>query len=111
MNNSTVPVKVPVLEIIHKAMLPTHFRLETLLLDALSEHYKISATEKSLLCDVYASSIALKSILEDCLEEAKENNTKSLSLSNKEFQTIISLAKILENASRTQIHLTPLWAH
>ena len=111
MKADSIPVKVSILKVILDSMKPMLYRSESLLKDVLNEKMLLSPVERTALSDVYASSVSLQQLLEDCIGEALEHNLDVIKISKVEFRLITDLAKVVESANSIVIRTTPLWEH
>ncbi len=112
MNDQTqTEIKISTLKLIYTALLPTYYKLQSLLGDVLSKSYIISDYDRSLLLEQCSVSLALKCLFEEYFREAEEAQVKTLHLKEEEFMTVLSLAKSVEVAERTMYKNIGIWTH
>jgi hypothetical protein len=109
--NNQTEIKISTLKLIYNALLPTYYKLESLLSDVLSGTYVISAYDRSLLLEQCSVSLALKCLFEEYFKEAEAAAVNTLYLKEEEFVTVLSLAKSVEIAERTMYKNTGIWPH
>ena len=106
-----IPVKLEVIKVIYKALMPTYYKLESLLENFKSKEVQISNFDKALLLDMISCSISLKCIVEEYIEEAEEENATQLFLPEKEFNTILQMSKLVETSTRMKFGNVTIWSH
>ena len=106
-----IPVKLEVIKVIYKALMPTYYKLESLLENLKSKEVQISNFDKALLLDMISCSISLKCMFEEYIEEAEEENATQLFLPEKEFNTILQMSKLVETSTRMKFGNVTIWSH
>lgn len=105
------PVKLEVIKVIYKALIPTYYKLESLLENLKNKEVQISNFDKALLLDMISCSISLKCMFEEYIEEAEEENATQLFLPEKEFNTILQMSKLVETSTRMKFGNVTIWSH
>ena len=100
-----------VLKKIYEACMPIYYRLSSFGKDIHSGTFKISEADKSVLYESLSYAISLKVIFEEYFEQAPEAQNDTLYLPIVEFQTILSLAKIVESSQRISFLGVGVWDH
>ena len=104
MGEKEIEVKVSVLKSIYSAMMPLHYRLNSLLEDVVVNRVLLSETDRSVLLDYCSCSGALKVLFEDYFERFSEiNEATKIILPYKEYITIMSLSRTVEHATKTTL--------
>jgi len=109
--DESTPIKISTIRVIYSALVPTYNKLYALAVDALSENFPLSETDKSILLEQCSMALALKCLFEEYFKEADENSVETLHLKKEEFITVLSLAKSVETAERTLFKNTGIWEH
>ena len=105
------PVNVNVLKVIHKALQPIKYRMDSLLGDYYSEKVNLSQAEHTALLEFRSAAATVELLFEDYFEQVEEHGVKVLYLPYKEFQLVLDLSKTAELAYRAPIAQSGLWAH
>ena len=104
METKQIEVKLSVLKTIYTAMLPIHYRLDSLLEDLVNKTIKLSETDKAVLLEYCSCSGALKILFEDYFETFEHlGPEQSIALPYQEYITIMSLSKTVELSTRTSL--------
>lgn len=111
MNNEPIPVKVSVLKVIHTALFPIKIRLDALLEDVYVKNLLLSQAELTALLEFRSAAATAELMLDDYLEQAKDNEVEKLFLPAAEFNLLLDLSKTTELSTRTPIANSGLWRH
>ncbi len=105
------PVKISVINVIYKAMMPSFYKLNSLAEDIFSNKIQISETEKAGLLEAVANASTLKIIFEDYLQQSKEHSVDTLYIPQSEFKSILTMTKLIEASNRISFANTGIWSH
>jgi hypothetical protein len=105
------PIKLEVIKVIYRAVLPTYYKLESLLENFVGQEFSVSETDKALLLDMLSCSLSLKCMFEQYIEEAEEGSVDQLFLPEKEFNAIIQMSKLVETATRIRFGNIAIWSN
>lgn len=106
-----IPIKINLLKKIYASLLPAYYRLYNLSEDIQSGAFTPSEIDKSILYESLACSLSLKVLFEEYFDQANEAQTDTLYLPTFEFQSLLSLSKVVESSYRTPIHGVGIWDH
>ena len=111
MNKEPLPVKVSILRVIRKALLPIKIRLDALLEYFYGKRILLSQAELTTVLEFRSASATAELMLDDYLEQADEAKVESLYLPAAEFNLLLDLSKTAELATRTPLANSGLWRH
>ena len=109
-NKKDVEIKMSVLKLIYSAMIPIHYRLDSLLEDLIHKKISLSETDKAVLLEYCSCAGALKVIFEEHFERFPDN-PETIILPYEEYVAIMSLSKTVELATRTSIGSLSILEH
>jgi len=105
-------IKISIMKTIYDAMLPIYHRLNCLLDDLIYKKIMMSETDKSVLLEYCSCAAALKVIFENYFElYPNPRKEEKITLPYEEYLGIMSLAKTVELAMRTNIGGLTLQEH
>ncbi len=93
-----VTVKLSIIKTIYQAMLPTFYKLNSILEDVVSKTVLVTEVERATLLEFCSCASALKLLFENYLEKSVE---EEISIPRVEYTTILSMSKTVEAASRS----------
>tara|TARA_B100000927_G_scaffold193069_1_gene155686 strand:+ start:3715 stop:4047 length:333 start_codon:yes stop_codon:yes gene_type:complete len=105
------PINIEVIKVIYKAILPTYYKLESLLKNLDDQNLQISQMDKALMLDVLSCSLSLKCMFEQYMEEAYESSANQLFLPEKEFNAILQMSKLVESSTRMKFGNIAIWSN
>jgi len=111
MNKDPLPVRVPILRVIYKAMLPIKTRMDALLKSYYNKEILLSQAEFTALLEFRSAASTVELMVEDYLEQAEEAEVSVLYLPAPEFNLLLDLSKTSELATRTPFARSGLWTH
>lgn len=111
MQNDKTPVKIATLKIIYDSLILYHYRLESIIHDISSNIYKLSDIDRATLYEASSCAIGLKVLFEEYFEQAAEASAEQVFLPKLEFKNILSMARTIESAARSQIGNSGVWDH
>lgn len=104
----TVKIDVSALKLMHDAMEPYHFRIDSLIEDHYQGIQTFNEDTMITLMELRISVQILITYLKDLLEQAEEEKVKFLYLQPQEVKMIASLSKGLSKATMVQLGNTNL---
>lgn len=107
----TTPVKVSVLKVLYKGLMPVIYRLDAILEDYYKRNITLSQAELTAALEFRSAGSTVELLLLDYLEQADEHSVQSLYIPNKEFHLLLDLSKTAELAYRAPIAASGLWTH
>ena len=111
MDPKTTPVKVSVLEVLYKGLMPITYRLDSLLEDYYNKTLNLSQAELTAALEFRSAAATVELLMLDYLSQATENKVDTLYLPNKEFHILLDLSKTAELAYRAPLANSGLWTH
>tara|TARA_B100000989_G_scaffold297535_1_gene283570 strand:+ start:80 stop:415 length:336 start_codon:yes stop_codon:yes gene_type:complete len=110
-DSETTPVKVSVLKVLYKGLIPITYRLDSLLQDYYNKNINLSQAELTVALEFRSAAATVELLMLDYLDQVEKHKVETLYLPNKEFQLLLDLSKTAELAYRTPIANSGLWAH
>lgn len=111
MDPKTTPVKVSVIKVLYKGLLPVVYRLDALLEDYYNKDINLSQAELTAVLEFRSAAATVELLILDYLDQVKEHNVETLYLPNKEFHLLLDLSKTAELAYRAPLANSGLWTH
>ena len=111
MDTGTTPVKVSVLRVLYKGLMPISHRLDALLEDYYSKKIKLSQAELTASLEFRSAAATVELLMIDYLEQVEEHKVETLYIPNKEFHLLLDLSKTAELAYRSPLANSGLWTH
>ena len=111
MDSKTTPVKVSVLRVLYKGLLPITYRLDSLLEDYYKKAINLSQAELTAAMEFRSAAATVELLMLDYLEQVDEHSVDTLYLPNKEFHLLLDLSKTAELAYRAPLANSGLWTH
>lgn len=107
MKDSTVKVKVDVIRLIYRSMMPVYYKLNSCLEDIFQNKIAISEPERALLLEYSSHASTLKIVFENYFETFSEK--EAIEISQEEYLSVLAMAKSVEAASRSNFGNIYLW--
>lgn len=111
MDQETTPVKVSVLRVLYKGLIPVIHRLDSVLKDYYNRSISISQAELTVMFEFRSAASTVELLIIDYLDQVDEHHVDTLYLPNKEFRLLLDLSKTAELAYRTPVANSGLWTH
>ncbi len=111
MDPETTPVKVNILRVLYKGLLPVIYRLDCIFEDYYNKIISLSQAELTAVLEFRSAASTVELLILDYLEQVNEHNVDTLHLPNKEFQLLLDLSKTAELAYRAPLANSGLWTH
>tara|TARA_B100000427_G_C15518304_1_gene599174 strand:- start:1164 stop:1496 length:333 start_codon:yes stop_codon:yes gene_type:complete len=104
-----VKIKIDLIKVIYEALLPVHYKLNSLLKDTMLDIFFMSEPEKASLLEFCACASTLKILFESYFERAENLGVEEISLPRNEYISILSMSKSVEAATRVSFANTGIW--
>ena len=111
MDPKTTPVKVSVLQVLYKGLIPIIYRLDAVLEDYYKRNISLSQAEHTAALEFRSAASTVELLLLDYLDQSEEHNVETLHLPNKEFHLLLDLSRTAELAYRAPLAGSGLWTH
>ena len=111
MSKEPLPVRVPILRVIHKALMPIKTRMDALLKSYYNKEILLSQAELTALLEFRSAASTAELMIGDYLEQAEDAKVSVLYLPTPEFNLLLDLSKTAELATRTPFATSGLWTH
>lgn len=111
MDPKTTPVKVSVLQVLYKGLIPIIYRLDAVLEDYYKRNISLSQAEHTAALEFRSAASTVELLLLDYLDQSEEHDVETLHLPNKEFHLLLDLSKTAELAYRAPLAGSGLWTH
>ena len=111
MSKEPLPVRVPILRFIYKALMPIKTRMDALLKSYYNKEILLSQAELTALLEFRSAASTVELMIEDYLEQAEDAEVSVLYLPAPEFNLLLDLSKTSELATRTPFATSGLWTH
>ena len=98
MDSKTTPVKVSVLQVLYKGIIPIIYRLDAILTDYYARNISLSQAELTAALEFRSAASTVELLLLDYLDQAEEHVVETLHIPNKEFHLLLD-HKIIQNLS------------
>lgn len=112
MPKEDIEIKMSVMKVIYRAMMPIYYRLNSLLEDLVHKRVMLCEVDRSILLEYCSCAGALKVLFENYFElypDSKEGD--KIVLPYDEYMTIMSLSKTVELSTRTPMGMLTLREH
>jgi len=110
-DQKTTPVKVSVLRVLYKGLVPIIHRLDSVLKDYYNKSISLSQAELTAIFEFRSAASTVELLIIDYLDQVDEYRVDTLYLPNKEFRLLLDLSKTAELAYRAPIANSGLWTH
>ena len=111
MDPKTTPVKVNILRVLYKGLLPVIYRLDCIFEDYYNKSISLSQAELTAIFEFRSAASTVELLIIDYLDQVDEHLVDTLYLPNKEFRLLLDLSKTAELAYRAPIANSGLWTH